>query len=181
MTNLYNLNLLEMSELVSVSDVCKVIQRAEMILKTSESVRRNFTELGREGNVMNMRFRELVRGVEKTLEGILRDYAVLTLKKSKKILTNITFEGLLDLEFIARLTLEKNLEESVSPRGYRFLSHLTISKKEISQIVNRFENIKNILDSDSLKFEDILKNRSNIISEEIVNLREQILNGKIVC
>ena len=176
-----NLNLLEMSELVSVSDVCKVIQRAEMILKTSESVRRNFTELGREGNVMNMRFRELVRGVEKTLEGILRDYAVLTLKKSKKILTNITFEGLLDLEFIARLTLEKNLEESVSPRGYRFLSHLTISKKEISQIVNRFENIKNILDSDSLKFEDILKNRSNIISEEIVNLREQILNGKIVC
>ena len=176
-----NLSILEMSESVSVNDVCKVIQKAEMILKTSESVKRNFAELGKEGNVMHMRFRELIRGVEKTLEEVLRDYSILTLKKSKKILTNITFEGLLDLESIARLTLEKTLEESISPRGYRFLSHLTISKKEISQIVNQFENIKNVLYADSTRFEQILKNRSKIISEEILNLREQILNGKVIC
>ncbi len=176
-----NLNILEMSELVSVNDVCKVIQRAEMIMKTSEFVKRNFTELGKEGNVMHMRFRELVRGVEKTIEGILRDYSILTLKKSKNILSNITFEGLLDLESIARLTLEKSLEESIHPRGYRFLSHLTISKKEISQIVNQFKDIKHILEADSVLFEPILKNRAKIIIEEIINLREQILNGKVVC
>jgi len=125
-----NLNLLEMSELVSISDVCKVIQRAEMILKISESVKRNFTELGKEGSIMHMRYRELLRGVEKAETEVIRDYANLSLKRSKTLLSNLTFDGLLDTEAIARLVLEKPLEESISPKGFRFLSHLTISAKE---------------------------------------------------
>ena len=137
--NISNLNILEMSELVSVSDVCKVIQRAEMILKISESIKRNFTELGKEGNIMHMRYREILRGVEKSESEILRDYANIPLKRAKTLLANLTFDGLLDTESIARLILEKPLEESISPKGYRFLSHLTLSAKEISQI-RKFNN-----------------------------------------
>ncbi|MFH1452342.1 MAG: DNA integrity scanning diadenylate cyclase DisA [archaeon] len=175
-----NLNILEMSELVSVSDVCKVIQRAEMILKISKSVKRNFTELGNEGNILNMRYKELIRGVEKAEEEVLRDYATLPLKKSKNLLANITFEGLLDLESIARLTLEENLEENISPKGFRFLAHLNITKKEISLLVQQFQNLNNILKSDSRDLEKILKNRASSINEEITNLREQILSGKVI-
>ena len=89
---LNNLNILEMSELVSVSDVCNVIQRTEIISKISESIKRNFTELGREGNIMHMRYRELIRGVEKTESEIIRDYAILSLKRSK-ILLSSSFDG----------------------------------------------------------------------------------------
>ena len=175
-----NLNILEMSELVSVSDICKVIQRTEMILKISESVKRNFTELGKEGNVMHLRYRELLRGVEKTKNEILRDYANLSLKRSNTILANLSFDGLLDIELIARLLFEKSLDESISPKGFRFLSHLTISIKETSQMVRVHTNLDNILKLNPAGFEPILKNRANPIYEEIRNLREQILSGKVI-
>jgi len=178
---LSNLNILEMSELVSISDVCNVIQRTEMILKISELIRRSFTELGKDGNIMHMRYRELIRGVEKTENEVLRDYATLSLKKSKTLLSNLTFEGLLDVKSIARLILDRPIEESISPKGFRFLSHLTLSEKEISQIVKRFRNLNNILSADSADYEPILKNRASLIKEEINNLREQILAGKVIC
>ncbi|MBU2576176.1 MAG: DNA integrity scanning diadenylate cyclase DisA [Nanoarchaeota archaeon] len=176
-----NLNILEMSEMVSISDVCKVIQRAEMILKISESVKRNFTELGKEGNIMQMRYRELLRGVEKSEDEVLRDYANIPLKRSRTLLENMTFDGLLDLESIARLILEKPIEESISPRGYRFLAHLTLSEKEISQIVKQLQKLEKILKAEPVEFEAILKNRASTIKEEIRNLREQVLSGKVVC
>ena len=176
-----NLNILEMSELVSISDICKVIQRVEMILKISESVKRSFTEIGKEGNIMHMRYRELLRGIEKTKSEILRDYAAISLKRAKTLLSNLTFDGLLDIESIARLIFEKSLEENISPRGFRFLSHMTLSVKEISQMIKVYHNLENILKLDSSSFEPILKNRANTIYEEIRNLREQILNGKVIC
>ena len=176
-----NLNILEMSELVSITDICKVIQRTEIILKISESIKRNFTEIGKEGNIMHMRYRELLRGVEKDESEILRDYATHSLKRSKTLLSNLTFDGLLNTESIARLVFEKPLEESISPKGFRFLSHLTLSLKEISQMVKIHHNLENILKSEPANFESVLKNRANIIYEEIRNLREQILSGKVIC
>ncbi len=176
-----NLNILEMSELVSVSDVCKVIQRSEMILKISESIKRNFTELGREGGIMHMRYRELLRDVEKRESEILRDYSSLPLKRARTLLANITFEGLLDIETIARLILERPLEDSICPKGYRFLSHLSLSAKETSQLVKLNKNLDNILKTETTTLEPILKNRTAQIYEEIRNLREQIINGKIIC
>jgi len=176
-----NLNILEMSEMVSVSDVCNVIQRAEMVLKISESVKRNFTELGKEGSIMHMRYRELLRGVEKSESEILRDYAIITLKRSKTMLSNLTFDGLLDNESIARLLFEKPLEETIAPKGYRFLSHLTLSIKEISQIVKTYGNLDEIIKLTPQDFEPILRNRANTIYEEIRTLREQVLSGKITC
>lgn len=176
-----NLNVLEMSEMVSTSDVCKVIQRAEMIVKISESVKRNFTELGKEGNIMHMRFRELIKGVEKIENEVLRDYSNISLKRAKTLLSNITFDGLLEIESIARLIIEKPLEESISPRGFRFLSHLTLTDKEISQIVKVLKNLNNILSFEPSELEILLKNRASTIKEEISHLREQVLSGKVVC
>jgi diadenylate cyclase len=169
-----------MSDLVSVSDVCKVIQRSEMIIKISDSIKRAFTELGKEGNIMNMRYRELNRGVEKIETELLRDYAVIPAKRARILISNLNFDSLFELESIARFVFEKQLEESTCPRGYRFLSHLTLSEKEISQIVSSLKNLNKIIKAETIDFEDILKNRANSIYDEIQNLREQILSGKVV-
>jgi diadenylate cyclase len=179
--NISNLNLLEMSELVSVADVCQVIQRTKMIIKISNSVKRNFTELGKEGNIMHIRYRELIRGVEKTEDEVLRDYSALSLKRSKNLLSNLTFDGLQDLDSIARLIIDKPAEENISPKGFRFLSHLTLSEKEISQIIKQHKNIEKIIKLEPADLEPILKNRANTLYEEIRNLREQVLSGKIIC
>ena len=179
--HLNNLNILEMSDLVSVGDACKVIQRVEMILKISDSVKKSFTELGKEGNIMHMRYRELIRGIDKIKTDILRDYSVIPIKRAKTLLSGLTFENLLDLESIARFVFEKSLEENISPRGYRFLSHLTLSMKEISQIVKTLKPLENILKSEPASLESVLKNRASIIYEEIGTLREQVLSGKVIC
>ncbi|RMD46141.1 DNA integrity scanning protein DisA [Candidatus Pacearchaeota archaeon] len=178
---LSNLNILEMSDLVSVGDACKVIQRTRMILKISESLKKSFIELGKEGSIIHMRYRELIRGVEKIEKEILRDYSKRSLKKSKTIISNLTYEGLLDLGSISRLLIEKLPEDPISPRGFRFLSHLKLQEKEVLQIVKKFGNLKNILEADSKDFEDILKNRTEAVYSEIHKLREQILSGKVIC
>ncbi|MEI6058393.1 MAG: DNA integrity scanning diadenylate cyclase DisA [archaeon] len=174
------LNVLEVSELTSTNDVCRVVQRSEMMLKIAETTKRSFIELGNEGNILNMRYRELLKGVEKQEEEIIRDYSKISLKRVKTLLSNITFNGLLDIETISRLVLEKGLDEELAPRGYRFLSHLPLSEKEVPQIVAKFENLNKILTSSSQELEQILKNRASSIKGEINLFREQILAGKIV-
>jgi len=176
-----SLNVLEVSEMVSTSDVCKIIQRAEMITKISETIKKEFTELGKEGNIINMRFRELIKNVDKIENEILRDYAKIPMKRAKIILSNFTFEGILELDAIARLLLEKTEEEIVVPRGYRFLSNLNLNEKEISEIVINFGNLNKILSAQESELEAITKNRTSQIKEEINSLREQILSGKLVC
>ena len=177
---LANLSVLEVSELVSVSDVCKVVQRAEMILKISGTVKRSFTEIGRDGNVMHMRYRELIKGVEKVESDVLRDYAVIPMKRARTLLSNITFDGLLDLESIARLLMDNSLDVGISPKGYRFLSHLTLTERDISVVVRSFGSLKNLIDAGEQELEAVLRNRAGTIRGEIENLREQILSGKIV-
>jgi len=175
------LNILEMSNLVSVSDVCKLIQRGEMILKISEAIKKYFTELGTEGNIMNMRYKELLKGVEKAESEVIRDYSMISLKKSRKLLFNLTFDGLLDLDTIARLVIERELEENISAKGYRFLSHLNLNEQEVSVLVDQFKRLDSIFDADIQSLEVNLKARAENIKIEINNLREQILSGKVVC
>lgn len=175
---LSKINILEVSNMVSVGDVCKIIQRSEIILRNSETLRKDFVEAGREGNLMNIRFRELTKGVEKREEEIIRDYAKLSLKKTKTLLENLSFEGLLELDSIARLVFEKELEESVSPRGFRFMSELNLTEKESSMIVNSYNNLSEILNDETNKMEEILKNNAASVKEGIEKLREKIVEGR---
>jgi len=174
------IGLLEITNMVSVSDICKIIQRAEIILRNSETLKKDFIEVGKEGNLMNLRFKELLRGVERKEEEIIRDYAKLSLKKTKILLENLTFEGLIEIESIARLIFEKELEEIVSPRGYRFMSQLNIPEKEAIMIVKEYRSLSEILNDETNKLEEILKSNSINIKEEIAELREKIVEGRIV-
>lgn len=174
------LTILEMSSLVSANDVCKVIQRIEIMQHISESIKRYFAEIGKDGNIMNMRYKELLKGVEKIEDGVLRDYSTLSLKKTNTLLSNFTFEGLLDLDSISRLVLDKSIEDNVSARGFRFLSHLNMDEREISMIVDTFQNLEKIFNASGQEIDAVLKGRGESIKEDISNLREQILSGKVL-
>lgn len=175
-----DLGILEVTGMVSVSDVIKVLQRAEMMLKISDSVKRSFTELGKEGNVLNIRYRELLKGVEKKENDIIRDYAKGSLKRTKTLLSNLSYDGLFEVESVARLIMESPPEESVKPKGYRFLSHINLNEKEISQVVKQLKDLDKILEAKEEQLEPLLKNRATQMKEEINNIREQILSGKII-
>lgn len=174
------IGLLEITNMVSVSDVCKIIQRAEIILRNSETLRKDFIEVGKEGNLMNLRFKELLKGVEKKEEEIIRDYSAMSLKKTKVLLENLSFEGLIEIESISRLLFQKELEDIVSPRGYRFMSGLNISEKDAFAIVKEFNSLNEILGDETTKIEEILKNNNINIKEEIAQLRDKISEGRII-
>ncbi|VVB79997.1 DNA integrity scanning protein DisA [uncultured archaeon] len=174
------INILEISNLAAVGDVCKILQKTEIVLRNSEMLKKDFIELGKEGILMNLRYKELTKGVEKKQEDIIRDYSKTSLKKTKTLLGNLSYEGILELESIARLVFEKELEDSVSPRGFRFLSELNLSEKEVSNIVNITENLSEIINDDSNKLEQVLDAKTINIKEEIIKLKEKIIEGRVV-
>lgn len=177
---LSKINILEISNLVSVTDICKLIQRAEIILRHSEVLKKDFIEAGKEGSLMNLRYKELIKGIEKREEDLIRDYAKLSLKKTTTLVENLSFEGLLELDSIARLVFEKELEEPASPRGFRFLSELNLTDKESSLIVKEYQNLSEIIEDKTNKLEEVLKNNTINIKEGIEKLRENILEGRTV-
>jgi diadenylate cyclase len=172
------LDILEISSMVSAIDVCRVIQKSELMIRISNALKRQVLELGSEGRIINMRFRELTTRFEKIESDIIRDYSVYPLKKTKTLLENLTFDELLSLESISELILEKSLEDEVEANGYRFLSRLELEHKDTSLLVNQFKNLSRILNLEEKELEIILKDTSSKIKKEIDNLREQILSGK---
>jgi len=174
------LTVLEMSDLVSVSDVCKVLQRAEIMLYISESIKKYFTELGKEGNIISLRYKELLRGVDKLKDMVLRDYSILSLKKADTLLSNISFEGLLDLDAIARLLIEKGLDDSISSKGFRFFSYLNLLDKEVSQLVDNFGSLNNIFRASVEEVSKVLDGRGENILLDMNALKEQVLSGKSI-
>ncbi|MEM4719557.1 MAG: DNA integrity scanning diadenylate cyclase DisA [Candidatus Pacearchaeota archaeon] len=177
---LSRLNILELSGLVSVNDVCKFLQKSQTIIKISSLMRKDLLEAGKEGNIINLRFKELTKNVEKIEEEILRDYSKKPLKRVKKILNNLSLEGLTETNSIARLVFDDEENKNIAPRGFRFLEKIKLTKKEVSLVTSNFSSLNEILNADQKKFEEILKNKSLNIKENMLKLREEILEGKVV-
>ncbi len=177
---LNKLNILEVSNMVSSIDVCKVIQRAEMILKISDILKKQLLECGREASVLNLRYRELIKGIDKKEIDILKDYSNLNPQKAKKILDSFSFEGLTDIDAVSRLVFEKDSNEIIYPKGYRFLSHLNLCEKEINLIIKEFVNLKEIINGSDKEFEEIIQNKSLNLKYQIINLIDQVLSEKII-
>ncbi|MFP4016840.1 MAG: DNA integrity scanning diadenylate cyclase DisA, partial [Halanaerobiales bacterium] len=61
---LTNLSALEFEDLVTISDVVTVIQRAEMVLKIEREIKRYINELGSEGRLIKMQLEELIANIK---------------------------------------------------------------------------------------------------------------------
>jgi diadenylate cyclase len=177
-----NLNVLEISGLVTIGDICSVLQRTEIIMGIVDILRKDIIELGKEGNIVNMRLRELTKSIDKNKELILKDYTTLKPEKTKIILDNFTFEGLLDTSSIARIIFEKTPEQPVFPKGYRILKKTGITEEEIQSLVNSFENLEKIMSIPEESLRNILKTIDGVkrFTREISRLKEQIMVGKAV-
>jgi len=168
---LTNLNVLEITGLVSVADVCAVLARAEMIKKIAASMKFYMIELGNEGTIVRMRFRELMSGLDSERKLLLEDYG---LKHLNRI--GLKFDEIIDINQLANRVFGKSAEEIVQPKGYRLLSKTKLENKTIRLLVSRYGNLGNILNSDLAVF----GKEANKIQKELANLREQIMVGKKV-
>jgi len=174
---LMNLNILEVTSLVSVADICSILQRLEMIRKMAQIINEYIVELGREGIIVRMRMREVTKDIDKKQEEIIKDY-LQRFTKARQFFDNLSFDGLLDAENIANLLFGDSSETKIIPKGYRLLSKLNLNDIEIKNLIDSFRNLDGILEAKEESLKKVLKNRSESFKEEFNKLREQIMLGK---
>jgi diadenylate cyclase len=176
---LVNLNVLELTNLVSVADVCRVLQRIEMIRKMAEIVNEYIIELGTEGIILRMRLREIIRGVEKEGILIMKDY-VSEASKARDFFNNLNLEAILDSENIARKLFYSPLDQGIMPKGYRILGKTALIGEEIKKLIIEFKNLDELINASDERLFGFLGGRADFLKKEILKLKEQIMIGNRV-
>src|SRR5919202_1544468 len=151
---LTRLTALEFQNAVVLDDVLVVLQRAEMTTRMAAEIERDCVELGSEGRLIRMQLTELVGEVPKERAAVVYDYhadgpgprAELALEG----LHALPYRQLLESERLAELLgypRDVNpLDHSVSPRGFRVLSHIPrLPEAVIRQVVRDMGDLEAIV------------------------------------
>ena len=172
-----NLNILEVTDLVSVGDVCNLLQRLGMIKKMAEIINEYIIGLGKDGLIVRMRMREITKGIDKNKDFMAKDYGLKD-SRIKPFFDNLNFEELLDTENIARNLFEELLDKEVFTKGYRILSKSDLDKDSIEILIKNFKNLNNIFSASKQDLVNIFGEKAEDFIKNLNNLREQIMIGK---
>jgi diadenylate cyclase len=151
---LTRLTALEFQNAVVLDDVLVVLQRAEMTTRMAAEIERDCVELGSEGRLIRMQLQELIGDVPAERMAVVYDYhvdgagprAALALEA----LHALPYRQLLEFERLAELLGHPRdvnpLDYSVSPRGFRVLSHIPrIPEGVIKKVVTDLGDLESIV------------------------------------
>lgn len=177
---LSHLNVLEINNLVTISDVSNVLQRSEIIRRISYVVRRYLVELGREGTIVSMRLKELTKNFNKEVRMILEDYFSSDSSRAENVLESMNFDFLLETSNISRMLFEELHDRAISSNGNRILNRSNLLEKDKIALQTKFDSLDKIFDADKDALLEVLKNEDLVKSlrSDLENLREKILAGK---
>jgi len=184
-----SLSALELEDLVTLYDVCLVMQRAEMVMRIANEVERYINELGSEGRLVSMQLEELIVFVKEDREYVIKDYRIDNDNYNYKIdsimteLRNFSSEELLDLPSMAKIlgySYDINiLDIPVITRGYRILFKIPrLPGTVIKNIVDYFKNFQKILRASTEELYDVEgigEVRAKNIKEGLRRVRDQVL------
>jgi len=175
-----DLNSLELRRHATINDVCLVLQRIEIMKKISDVVQRYLVELGKEGMIVKMRLKELMGGLQKEEELILKDYFGQNYSSSREILEKMDFDFLLEPMNISRLLFEELRDKNISPRGIRLLGKTNLLERYVDLLVGNFENFSEILIASNEELIEVIESEAmlSFFREEIYNLKEKVNLGK---
>lgn len=177
---LVNFNILEINNIVTISDVCNILQKISIIKKVSETVKRYLIELGKEGIIVSMRLKELTKNLNINLDKILEDYFGPKYKKVNFMLEEMNFDFLLDLSNIAKVLFEESHDKPIFPQGLRILNKTELFEKDIKILVDNYKTLGQIFNADKKSLVDIFKDEDFVGSllDDLSNLKDKILAGK---
>jgi len=129
---LTRLTALEFQNAVVLDDVLVVLQRAEMTARIADRISRDCVELGAEGRLIRLQLDELVGEVPAERDAIVRDYTSgesdAEATQALERLRGFSYRELLEFDrLVGLLGYDRGvnpLDFSVTPRGYRVLSHI---------------------------------------------------------
>lgn len=182
---LTNLSILEFENMVTLADVCTVIQRVEMVSRVASEINYYIFELGTEGRLVNMQLDELMIDVEDEGLLVLRDY-VKSEQNSvdiiKKELSTWDDNELLDLNQLSRFMgypSGVSIDLTLTARGYRILRKIPrLPLPVVDNLVKTFGDLPRILSASTNELDEVEgigEIRARTIKEGLRRLREQVL------
>ncbi|WP_128896462.1 DNA integrity scanning diadenylate cyclase DisA [Longirhabdus pacifica] len=181
-----NLGASEFEELVTLHEVCHVIQRVEMVLRIKKEIKKYVNELGTEGRLISMQVEELTSKMDHEAACLLQDYCKDPSEESIKEITGnlaqLSNDELLDSQTVVRIlgfpSNNSTLEEAVSPRGYRVLYKIPRLPSVIVQnLIDCFDylpHIKMATIEELDEVDGIGEVRARAIKEGLKRIQEQV-------
>ena len=183
-TKLRVLNEYEFNDIVTLDNVITCIQRAEMVNRVAEQVKRSIYELGADGVLVKMQLEELVEDLPQEELLIIKDYIAPTRRLvAEKILQNI--QAYSQTEFVQAELIAKMLgydqfdnyeEVAVYPRVLNKIPRMPNSI--VTNLVKTFKSFQHILlaDVDKLdEVEGIGEVRARTIKQSLRRMQEQFV------
>lgn len=187
------LSALEIEDLVTVRDVCTVVQRLEMVGRISDEVSTYVLELGVEGRLLALQHDELIGAIGSDRELVLRDYVdtgkkKITVTKTLATLGELDSTELLDLSLIGRvLGLPGGgdaLEAAVAPHGYRLMARIPrLPATVVERLVTHFGGLQRLLAAtieELMAVEGVGEQRARAVREGLSRIAESSILERYV-
>ncbi len=166
------LNNLELRNHPNLNQALAVIQKGRLIQKISEDLKKYVIESGNEGTLLKTRLKELIAGVERETNLVIKDYTKIDLKKSRILLESLTYDEILDQENILRVLAFESHEKMVPIRGWRILSKTSLAEADIAKIIKESQGLGKAIHSNSQSFIKLLgEDKTNLFKQEIDRIK----------
>lgn len=185
------LNEYEFNDIVTLENVLGVIQRAEMVMQIVDEIERQIAELGDDGRLVDMQLEQLIGGIEKEEELIIKDYSLIEDKTIEEIMneiSNLSYEELLKEQNIAKILgydIFSDFDEAfVYTRGYRILSKIPrMPSTIVENLVQGFKSLQHIIDASIEELDNvdgIGEVRARNIKTSLKRMQEQFVFDNII-
>ena len=189
------LNEYEFNDIVTLKNVIDVIQRAEMVRRIADEIKRQIYELGNDGRLVNMQLEELMGGLEKEEALIIKDYLAPVKGKKKRTpenimeeLSTIQYEDVTKEGTIAKLlgyeTFDNYDEVGVYTRGYRILNKIPrMPSNIVENLILSFKSFQHILEADIESLDEvdgIGEVRARTIKQALKRMQEQFIFDNLI-
>lgn len=177
----------EIEDTATVREVLAVLQRTEMVRRTSVDISRHVVELGADGRLLAAQHAELLAGVKTDNQMVLRDYPVLAGPENDPVATLERLESipdglLIELDALLKLLAPHGglgLDDPLTPRGYRMLSLIRTLPRAIGErLVENFSDLQLLMAASTTELMDVEgigEQRARSIREGLARMAESSL------
>lgn len=170
--NIEKLNHLELRNHPSLNQAIEAIQKGRMVEKIADELKKQVIELGNEGALIKSRLKEIIHGVEKETNLVIKDYTKLDVKKSRTLLETLSYDELTDDENIMKSLAYENPAQQADVRGWRLLSKTSLLEQDIALIIRTMRTLGKAIHTNPKEIAEILdENRAKVFKEEITKIK----------
>lgn len=150
------LNSLELKNHPNLHQALTVMQKGKLIQKISDDLRRYVIELGSEGILLKTRLKELIAGVERETNLVIKDYTKLDTKKSRVLLDSLSYDEILDSNNILSALAFESPAKLVPIKGWRILSKTSLPEADIAKIIKQSGSLGKAVHSNPSEYSSLL-------------------------